>query len=463
MSQSLIDILTSGCDERIFLTGTENRNKYHLQPLMYEGLMQRGSCTCSPMNKDGHEVAEAFMEEIQVGNYQEVVAEQTRSLQNLLKQDYLDQFQVMYGPSGSDAMYIPLMFQAISHPGESIVNIVTSPEELGSGSKAAAEGKYYAGWNQMGETIPIGETIEGAPEVINHFIAARDKQGNVADHKKAIRKIIKDNLGKPIIGNLVFGSKSGIMDDLNIIDEFPDGVMWVVDMCQFRADRQLIHELITKGVMLMVTGSKFFQAPPFCGALLVPKTITSALSSLDASPAAVFGKLFTKYDFPHSLTGIREQLPDFQNWGLRMRWQIAIKEMEAYMAIPASATNAWIRRWNRVVAGRLAMSDTFELMPDMELSNDSIISFIIKANGRELLKDELKVLFDQMVTEEHEGLGDHQKVFMGQPVTYGKSAFIRLALGSYSVRKQMEKGKFDLRNDLRLVDIIEEKVLTLFG
>ena len=43
------------------------------------------------MNKDGHEVAEAFMEEIQVGNYQEVVAEQTRSLQNLLKQDYLDQ------------------------------------------------------------------------------------------------------------------------------------------------------------------------------------------------------------------------------------------------------------------------------------------------------------------------------------------------------------------------------------
>ena len=68
-----------------------------------------------------------------------------------------------------------------------------------------------------------------------------------------------------------------------------------------------------------------------------------------------------------------------------------------------------------------------------------------------------------MVTEEHEGLGDHQKVFMGQPVTYGKSAFIRLALGSYSVRKQMEKGKFDLRNDLRLVDIIEEKVLTLFG
>ena len=164
--------------------------------------------------------------------------------------------------------------------------------------------------------FPSERPSKGAPEVINHFIAARDKQGNVADHKKAIRKIIKDNLGKPIIGNLVFGSKSGIMDDLNIIDEFPDGVMWVVDMCQFRADRQLIHELITKGVMLMVTGSKFFQAPPFCGALLVPKTITSALSSLDASPAAVFGKLFTKYDFPHSLTGIREQLPDFQKLGI---------------------------------------------------------------------------------------------------------------------------------------------------
>ena len=456
----LLDVLTSGCDERIFLK--DNSNKYHLNPLRFERVLQRGSCTCNPLTPDGYEVAKAFHDEMPTADFQKLLASYTGRLQETLQRDRTEEFHVVYGPSGSDAMYIPLLFQQLLNPGKTIVNIVTCPEELGSGSKVAAQNKYYAAWSQYGESLPIDEFIEGAAPVETHFLPARDVSGHIPDRKQEIRDLIEKAGDKPIVGNLVFGSKSGIKDDLAVIDEFPE-IMWVVDMCQFRADLSLIHDLITKGVQIMITGSKFYQAPPFCGALLVPKDITAKVAQCDAAPAEAYARLFTRYDFPPALTNLRNVMPDFENWGLLMRWAIAVDEMEKYRGWDAEKTNAWIRRWSRVVAGRLAMSNMFEMMPDMELTNDSIISFTIHINGRALNKAELKAMFDELVTEEHEGLGHANMFFMGQPVDYGKKAFIRLAIGSYTVRQGLSADDFDFGPDLRVVELIENKVRTLYA
>lgn len=463
MSQKLTELLTSGCDERIFLHEDTATNKYKLHSLQYEGLLQRGSCTCNVLTPEGHQVAEKFLADMPTLDYQEVVANQTHRLQSLLKCYSVDEFDVVYTPSGSDAMYVPLMFQAALNPGKTIINVVTCPEELGSGSKAAAEAKYYAEWNQFGERININESIVGAPEVETYFLSARDEEGNIVDRRKAIIDIINANPGQPIVVNLVFGSKSGIKDDLDIIDEFPTGVMWVVDMCQFRADRPMIHSLMGKRVMLMVTGSKFFQAPPFCGALLVPDPWIQTLQGSDASSVSAFQHLFSRYDVPPRLKHFAAVLPDYENWGLRLRWEIAIEEMEAYRAIPLGVSNAWIRRWSRVVMGRLAMNDMFRMMPDMELTNDSIISFAIVVGDHELNMPELKAVFDKVVTSRHEGLDGYDRIFMGQPVKYGDRAFIRLAIGSNCVRAQLEDDTFDPSNDLRVVEIIEQATLELYG
>jgi hypothetical protein len=208
----------------------------------------------------------------------------------------------------------------------------------------------------------------------------------------------------------------------------------------------------------MVTGSKFYQAPPFCGALLVPKLWSDSMSKLDAQAAVGLRKIFCVSDIPLVMENIRKHLIDFKNQGLRMRWEIALREMEEYMSFDSSETNALIRRWSQVVIGRLALSDSFRLMPDIELTNDSIVSFMVLDNGRALNNRELKNLFDRIITESHEGLLGFDRVFIGQPVQYGDKSFIRLAIGSYSVRKQMEKKKFDPKNDIRLIEIIEEYV-----
>ena len=101
-------------------------------------------------------------------------------------------------------------------------------------------------------------------------------------------------------------------------------------------------------------------------------------------------------------------------------------------------------------------------MPNIEQTNDSIVSFMVIAQGRVLNQVELKQLFDYLVLESHEGLRDYTRIFLGQPVQYGEKSFIRLAIGSYSVRKQLEKAAFDPTNYLQIIALIERAVDHLF-
>lgn len=460
-TDKLLEILVSGCDERIFLRPETNANKYHLNPLKYQGLFHRGSCTCGTLTPFGFEVATKFLEDFNPEKYQDLIDRQTIELKQLLDDGQYD-FDVFYGPSGSDMMYLPLIFQALLYGNNEIINIVSCPEELGSGSKAAAEGLFYAEWNQFGNRIPLGKEVTENIKSKVFYLAAREETGHISNRSEAIRKIIAEHPNQPIIGNLVFGSKSGIKDDLDIIDEFKEGIMWVVDMCQFRTDPVLIHSMLDKGVMLMVTGSKFYQAPPFCGALLVPKSWSDKFISKDASIIKGYENLFSAYDFPPYFTELRKHLPKEINLGLRMRWEIAIEEMKAYLSFPSVESNALIRRWNQVVTGRLAQSDYFQLMPNMELTNDSIVSFMVLVEGNALNNQELKKLFDYLVLNEHIGLNGFNRVFLGQPVQYGEKSFIRLAIGSYSIRRQLANKRFMPQNDLKLIEIIEKAVDTLF-
>ena len=461
ISNELLQLVTSGGDERIFLRSDTNTNKYHLNPLKFDGLFQRGSCTCGTFTPFGFEVANRFVGSYSEEKYTNILQEQTNRLRNLLNNSELE-FDVYYGPSGTDMMYLPLLFQRMLKPNRTIINIVSCPEELGSGSKQAAECKYFSKLSQFGEQIPFGDFISKGIDSNVYYLAAREKQGHIENRNEAIREIIRRNSGEPIIGNLVFGSKSGIKDDLLIIDDFPE-IMWVVDMCQFRTDRKLIYDLISKDVMIMVTGSKFYQAPPYCGALLVPTKWTKMLKEVSGEPAKYFNRIFSAFDFPEALQNIRENLLPFKNVGLRLRWEVALSEMEAYLSFPQEETNAFIRRWNQIVTGRLALSDSFQLMPDMELTNDSIVSFMVLVNGKALDNVDLQRLYDFLVTREHDGLEGYNRIFLGQPVQYGEKSFIRLSIGSYSVRNQLHNKRFEFNNDLRLIEIIEQSANKLFN
>ena len=462
--KAIIDLLSEGCDERVHVDPESGRNKYNLKPMAFQTLLQRGSCTANVLTPRSYALSKAFLSKYDELNYESLLEKQAARLTDLVQNDNHAPFDVFFGPSGSDLVYYPLMFQKMLNPGKRIVNIVSCPEELGSGSKYASETRFYANYNQFGDDIEKGAFVDPSNVSEVHYLDARDSEGKILDRSKAIQKIIAENKGASIVGSLVYGSKSGIKDDLNVIDP-NDGTMWVVDLCQFRVDKNLIHDLLEKGVMIMITGSKFFQAPPFCAALLVPRKWSMQLREVaDASIIAPYGKLFSAYDVPWFMENMRSHLPKLENKALRLRMEIALDEMEAYQYWSQHQTDEMILEWANACGKKLRESDFFELMPDQGKTNDSIISFQVKIGGKALDNAQLKELFKTVCTREYDQLkGGYKQVFFGQPVQYGDKSFIRLAIGAYSVRRLLEKGELDLHNDYTLIDIIEATAKELFA
>lgn len=69
---------------------------------------------------------------------------------------------VFLSPSGSDAEYFALLIAKLLNPGKEVVNIVTCNEEVGSGTLAAAGGRFFSAV----EPIPgYHPHIEGGPKM----------------------------------------------------------------------------------------------------------------------------------------------------------------------------------------------------------------------------------------------------------------------------------------------------------
>lgn len=131
---------------------------------------------------------------------------------------------VFLSPSGSDAEYIPLLIAKLLNPGKSVTNIVTCNEEVGSGTLAAAGGKFFSPL----EPIPGFHThIEGGPKMNDpvHELAdnvetiainAREPSGDVIDANSTIEATLKtcQEKGSVPIVHSVHGSKTGICQKL---------------------------------------------------------------------------------------------------------------------------------------------------------------------------------------------------------------------------------------------------------
>ena len=163
-------ILEQGCDERVHLIEGTNRNKYHLNPVEYETLLQRGSCTANLLTPRSHGVAKAFLGKYDELNYENLLEKQSNRLRDLVGSENNEPFDIYFGPSGSDLVYYPLMFQLMLNPQKKLINIVSCPEELGSGSGYASETRFYANYNQFGDNIVKGDFVD--PEHVSevHYL-----------------------------------------------------------------------------------------------------------------------------------------------------------------------------------------------------------------------------------------------------------------------------------------------------
>ena len=458
-----INDIVKGGDERITLN-TNGLNKYHGNPLIYQSVFNRGSCTMSNLNIDSKRAVDKMLDRLKKENYNKLLEEQQRKFKNLIDKSPSYDFDVFYAPSGSDLCYYPIMFSRILQPEKPIFSVVTCPEELGTGSNTAIKGKYFFGTNQFEENVEKGVNIHSDVNIIQQAFPARDKEGNILNHKNDILKIIDEkSKDHQVIANLVIGSKSGIVDNISMIPRANDNVFWVIDVCQMRTTPKLISSLIRLNCMVMLTGSKFYQSPPFCGALLVPKTISSKLNDISYQAVEPFLKIFSTSDISPSHPKLRSKFRENENYGTLLRWEAAISEMKLLSFFGEDMVTSAIDRWNAFVISQLQINiDFFELMPDQQFTNRSIISFNVRHQDGSLLSDEeLRLLYLKICAKERDDFYDFKKIIIGQPVKYDNKSFIRLALGSYNVR-MLIANDFDFKFDRKLINIIIKEVKELF-
>jgi hypothetical protein len=450
-------LILSGGDERLTVNSA-GENKYYVNPLQSAGVFNRGSCTCSPLTPDGERAARSLLNRLAAREVKFGAARQSQRQRiiELYDPDGTHDMNVIFAPSGSDLCYLPLLFSSAIRPGTPVHNIVVCCEELGSGSLLAHQGKYFSRQSQIARHLTTGEAVSQKLEIVYHPFSARDEAAAILDHSRTIKQLIQDHSAhSAVIVNLVIGSKSGIENSLSIIEECQEyDVVWTVDLCQMRSAPALVGHLLDLNCLLFITGSKFYQAPPFCGAILVPGRRMRDLAEAASPDIAGFNRLFSRCDFPDDLDSLRARFPAYQNRGLLLRWEAALAEMELFDHLPSDKTTAAIETWNRTVLDALDRSRVLEPLRDQEQTNRSIVSFRIRHGHRFLSHEELQILHRQVAETGHQTLSRHRKVLIGQPVSYGAGSFLRLAIGAHDVR-QLVTGSTDFDDDLALIRLIE--------
>lgn len=455
--QEITQLILSGTDERTTL----NEKKLSNYGISFtdDNIINRGSCTCNLVTPRHLEFLESKLQSV-TNDYDWL--DLINEIQNELKQEISGStktnYEVFFGPSGTDVVYFPLLFARERFPNKKILNIITCIEELGSGTINAGQGRYFAGINQFGEIIPKGEPIIDADYIETEYLSARCDNGTIENPKENLRKLITDHPDHSIIVSLVVGSKSGIEDNLSWIDELDaDNVLWNVDMCQFRHSSELIETLTSKGVSVMITGSKFYQAPPFCGAILIPDRWIKRIDHIEKlKHFNAFDKVFSNYDLPTILRS-KTNLPSIINKGGVLRWLVTINSIESLRSLDSERVESIISNWNTMINNELKKYDEFILMPDQEMTNPTIISFQVKSNGRLLDHQEMRKLFFSIIEDTHTGL-PKTKFFIGQPVAYGDKSFLRLAIGANNII-DLNEGDAEFTTDKRIIAIIQEKLL----
>lgn len=451
-------MITHGGDERIDIL-ENGLNRYNVNPVQTKSVLNRSSCTCSPLTPDAYRAAKKLHEKLDPNTFDLTLKKHSDTIKELLNYDGFDRFDVFFAPSGSDLCYYQLLFSRLIHPDKDIFNFITCPEEIGSGSNLALSGRYFSNRNQFGTKVPKYSKLDESLDVECLSFPARDTRGRIIDHKKELIEAIFNKTGTHAINaNLVIGSKSGIENNITIISETPDNVLWTVDLCQFRASKKTINGLIGMNCCVMITGSKFYQGPPFSAALLVPKTISNKFNNYEFNTISPFGNIFSKHDIPSEFEKLRMHLPDYRNYGLLLRWEAAIAEMKPFATLNQHEVITAIDKWNTHITNRLEDSHHFSLMPDQHTTNKTIISFRARSKeGSFLNHEKLLTLYNIIGQRKYEIFGESVSFLFGQPVKYGEKSFIRLAIGSSDIRNFIHEG-MDLSLDDALIDILENTI-----
>jgi hypothetical protein len=359
---SLLDLptamlMSAGGDDRITLDEQSGLNSYGCAPEPVRAISYSSS-TASSISAAAYAHAHAVHHQLRlaVASGESEEAAYTRFLRharNRIRSIYglSRDIDIAFAASGTDLEYLALAMAL--QTGQDVTNIVVEVDEVGSGCFYSQAGQYFAGRTALGKDATVGAFLPGFdPARIGvTTLKSRTPDGPVrgdADYSKMLlneAKLIIGEGGRPLV-HIIHRSKTGIITpSLDAIDQllerYGDAVDLVVDACQGRISPDSIAAYLERNATIFMTGSKFMGGPPFSAWALVPPALSRRMQAGEAAPAGL-ADFLARGDMPVSWSTTDSILPDITNFGLLLRIEAGLFEMERLLAMPVERIDAVI-------------------------------------------------------------------------------------------------------------------------
>lgn len=384
-SQNVAFCLVEGGDDRLTIQPELGMNKYNVPNVPTHGISRSSSTSSGPTLK-AFSIGQSVLGRFAAPGGPEAVAAEVR--QRILKIWDLDKTQtcVTLFPSGTDAEFLFGLLAlgraaALSdgrHP--EVLSVVTCKGEVGSGTALAAACCHFSALLPSGRSAKSGSSIMPplAPAMRVQEVMLREPTGQLremADVDSQVESLVTSELEKKggsvgcCVVHLVLGCKTGhCSPSIDAVDRlskrFGQRVLIVVDACQGRLQDGAIRNFIDRDYGVLVTGSKFYAGPPFCGAALLGKALAGELEgylshngvcSNVVRESELREYLCSPLSDPLLLPSLGTLLPNVADCspglfrGPLLRWSMALTHAEAYHALPGSARDALIASWATTV------------------------------------------------------------------------------------------------------------------
>jgi len=339
-------LMATGGDQRLAINPATGLNHYGCSHRPRPWAVTFASSTASSLSERGFGGAEAARQDLVAaalaGQGEEAAADWARAVRNGIAAHFGldDTAGVVLAASGTDCELVALAAAQVAGP---VSSILTAPDETGSGVPLAAAGRHFASDTSQSQQVSKGSPIAGfdpATRVLELAVRCPDgtpREAAEIDAQCARMVAAERAAGRHVLLHLLDLSKTGLLaPSLDFLAtqmrDDPQAVDVAVDACQARLDRGRVRDYLARGWMVLITGSKFFTGPPFCGAVLLPDTLMRRLRATGALPAglAAYG---SRTDWPEDLA-CADHLPAATNLGMVLRWQAALAEMRAIGAVP---------------------------------------------------------------------------------------------------------------------------------
>ncbi|MEQ1548963.1 MAG: hypothetical protein ABL918_10015 [Chakrabartia sp.] len=329
-------MLTSGGDKRICVATSANTNMYGASPFP-RSILGYAASTANDISLDAFDhlkiVTSAWPVNTTISG--EFYANALEKLRVKIKQCYTlpTDTDIVFAPSGTDLEYVALALAKIGSR-KAVTNIILGADEVGSGCILSAQGKTFATETALRENIIKGSAITGLEDTHVIEVPVRDAVGEartscaVADDIDFyVATIVKQR--RHALVHIVHGSKTGLilprMSEIDrLIARHGAAITFVVDACQARINAATINDYLIRGVIVLLSGSKFMGGPPFSGFALVPPRFPRK------KPLPTGLKIvFRRGEWPLNWSGA-DIFDNSANPGLLLRLEAALFELDRF-------------------------------------------------------------------------------------------------------------------------------------